>query len=118
MLADIHAVMAWVVVVTNGVAGGWSLGAHWREALRSRALWVLVAVAQVAVFAQVILGVAHMQVDDIEAPEIHTFYGFLTLITVAIIHSYRQQVREQRYLLYGFGELFLMGLAIRAMVVR
>jgi hypothetical protein len=106
------------VVIANGVAGAWALLAHWREGLRGGALWVLTGAAQVAIFVQVIVGVAYMQGEDVEPPQIHTFYGFIALITVALIYSYRQQVRPQRYLLYGLGGLFLMGLSIRAMLVR
>ena len=45
------------------------------------------------------------------------FYGFVAIIAVAIIYSYRDQMQADRYLLYGFGGLFLMGLGIRAMLV-
>ena len=45
------------------------------------------------------------------------FYGFVAIITVGLIYSYRQQMEKQKYLLYGLGGLFLMGLAIRAMLV-
>ena len=38
-------------------------------------------------------------------------------ITVGIVYSHRDSLREKLYLLYGFGGLFLMGLGIRAMVV-
>jgi hypothetical protein len=46
------------------------------------------------------------------------FYGFVAIITVGILYSYRQQLRRHLYLLYGFGGVFLMGLAIRAMVLH
>ncbi len=118
LLADIHVWLAWVVVLANGAAGAWALAAHWLESLRLSTLWLLTGVAQVAIFVQVIVGVAYMQGEDIEPPQLHTFYGFIALITVGLIYSYRQQVRPQRYLLYGLGGLFLMGLGIRAMVVR
>ena len=36
---------------------------------------------------------------------------------MAIIYSYRPQLRHRLYLLYGLGSLFLMGLGIRAMLV-
>jgi hypothetical protein len=36
---------------------------------------------------------------------------------VAIIYSYRSQLRHRVYLLYGLGGLFVMGLGIRAMVL-
>ena len=55
--------------------------------------------------------------QDIEAPEFHMFYGFVALISVGIIYSYRDQLRHRLYLLYGLGGLFLMGLGIRAMVL-
>jgi hypothetical protein len=39
------------------------------------------------------------------------------LATIGIIYSYRQQVAPHRFLLYGLGGLFLMGLALRAIVI-
>ncbi len=42
------------------------------------------------------------------------FYGFVAFASVGIIYSYRQQLEEWTYLLYGFGGLFLMGLGLRA----
>jgi hypothetical protein len=36
---------------------------------------------------------------------------------VAIIYSYRHQLAQYLYLLYGLGGLFVMGLAIRAMFI-
>jgi hypothetical protein len=106
------------VVVSNGVVGAWAFGAEWQPRLRTRWLWVLTAVAQVAIFVQVGLGVAVQNVDEIEPPQMHDFYGFIAIITVAIVYAYRVQLRDRLYLLYGFGGLFLMGLGIRAMVLH
>jgi hypothetical protein len=66
---------------------------------------------------QVILGVAAMQVDDLKPAQFHMFYGFVAIFAVAIIYSYRQQMKHRLYLLYGLGGLFLMGLGIRALLV-
>ncbi len=41
----------------------------------------------------------------------------MALVVVGIVYSYRQSMRPQRHLLYGFAGLFLMGLSIRAMLV-
>lgn len=117
-LADLHDAGAWVVVVGNAVAGLWALAAHWRPALRGRALWGFTIVAQVAIFVQVALGVAHQNVDGVEPTDFHTLYGFATLFAVGIIYAYRAQVEEKVYLLYGLGGLFLMGMGIRAMVLH
>jgi hypothetical protein len=116
-LLDVHVWFSWVVVVANGVVGVWALAAHWVEGLRLRALWWATAVAQVTIFVQAGLGTAVVAGEEIEAPEMHMFYGFVAIITVGIIYSYRQQLSEHRFLLYGFGGLFLMGLGLRAMVL-
>ena len=55
--------------------------------------------------------------QKLKAPQFHMFYGFVAIIAVGIIYSYRQQLRHRLYLLYGFGGLFVMGLGIRAMLV-
>jgi hypothetical protein len=116
-LRDAHVGWAWVVVVSNAVVGLWALGAHRWPALRRPALWWCTAAAEVAIAAEVILGVVLLNREDREPPQFHMFYGFVALATVGIIYSYRQQLASRRYLLYGFGGLFLMGLALRAMVV-
>ena len=46
------------------------------------------------------------------------FYGFVALISVGLIYSYRQQMKDRQYLLYGLGCLFIMGLGIRAMLIH
>ncbi len=118
MVRTLHDLGSWVVIVGNGGAGAWALAAARWPRYRSRQLWWTTAFAQVMVFVQVILGVWLMAVDDIEVPQFHTFYGFLTIITVAIIHSYRHQLQDRLHLLYGLGGLFIMGLGIRALVLR
>ena len=108
---------AWFVVIGNGLAGVWSLGAHWWEPLRTRALWWFTVLAELAVFVQVALGVGLVAGEKLEAPQFHMFYGFVAIIAIGIIYSYRQQLRPHLYLLYGLGGLFIMGLGIRAMIV-
>ena len=75
------------------------------------------AAAAVAIAGQAVLGVPLISVEDREAPQFHMFYGFVALAAVGIIYSYRQQLEAHRYLLYGLGGWFLMGLATRAMVI-
>jgi hypothetical protein len=116
-LRHLHESWAWFVVIGNGLAGLWALAAHRFESLRSRALWWFVGAAEVAIFIQVILGVAMVSSQHIQPPKFHMFYGFVAILTVGIIYSYRAQLAQYRYLLYGLGSLFLMGLAIRAMIV-
>jgi hypothetical protein len=118
VLLDVHQVLAWVFVVGNGLAGVWALVAQWVPAARSRYLWWFVVAVQVVVPVQVIIGVLGQSVEDQEAPGFHQFYGFVALASVGLIYSYRQQMKDRQYLLYGFGCLFIMGLGIRAMVLH
>ena len=73
--------------------------------------------AEASVFVQVVLGVALVAGQKREAAQFHMFYGFVAVIAVGILYSYRQQMRHRLYLLYGFGGLFVMGLGIRALLV-
>ena len=116
-LLELHTSSAWIVIIGNAMAGIWALVAHKNLAMRSRALWWFIGLVQFTVFVQVALGVAVVNRDKIEYPAFHAFYGFVAIIAIAIIYSYRAQLKSRVYLLYGFGGLFIMGLGIRAMLV-
>lgn len=116
-LNNLHTNWAWVVIIANGLAGIWALTAHKLVALRTRALWWYTGVAEATMFVQVILGVVMVNRDKAVFPAFHAFYGFVGIIAIAIIYSYRAQLKGRVYLLYGFGGLFIMGLGIRAMLV-
>jgi hypothetical protein len=116
-LYDLHNNWAWVVIIGNALAGIWALAAHKLVSLRTRALWWYTALAQFTMFVQVILGVIMVNRDKAVFPAFHAFYGFVGIIAIAVIYSYRAQLKGRTYLLYGFGGLFIMGLGIRAMLV-
>ena len=114
----IHETWAWVVVIGNALAGLWALAANWLPLFRRRALWWFIGAAQIAVVVQAFLGAIMVGKYKVPLPQFHAFYGFFAIITIAIIYSYRFQMKHRLYLLYGLGSLFVMGLAIRAMVLR
>ena len=80
-------------------------------------MWWFTGLAELTIFVQVGLGVGLVAGQQFVAPKFHMFYGFVAIIAVAIIYSYRTQMRHRLYLLYGLGGLFLMGLGIRALLV-
>lgn len=116
-LRPVHVAWAWVVILSNGMAGLWALGAHRFESLRGRSLWWFTVVAELTMFVQVFLGVFLVNKEKLEAPQFHMFYGFVGVIAIGILYSYRQQLKHRLYLLYGLGGLFIMGLGIRAIIV-
>ena len=114
---DFHTSWAWIAIISNGLAGLWAIAAHKVMPLRTRALWWFTGLAQFTIFVQVALGVILVNKEKLEFPAFHAFYGFVSIMAVAIIYSYRAQLKTRLYLLYGGGGLFLMGLGIRAMLV-
>jgi len=116
-LRSAHESWAWFMIIGNALAGLWALAAHKVPSLRTRALWWFTAIAELTIFGQVIMGVNMVSGQGLEPPQFHMFYGFVAIIAVGILYSYRDQLRDWLYLLYGFGGLFLMGLGIRAMLI-
>jgi len=110
-----HDALAWVLVGTNAVAGVWALAAHRWKALRGRALWAAVIVAQLTTFAQAITGTILMSKYDLKPARLHALYGFSAVIAVGILYSYRNSsgMKAKQHLLYGVGCLFIMGLGLR-----
>ncbi|MDQ1378190.1 MAG: hypothetical protein QOE15_2363, partial [Acidimicrobiaceae bacterium] len=88
-LRDVHVAWAWVLIISNGLAGSWSLAAHYVPGLRTRALWWFTVFAELAVFVQVALGVGLIAGQKLTAPKFHLFYGFVAIIAVGILYSYR-----------------------------
>jgi cytochrome bd-type quinol oxidase subunit 2 len=116
LVLTVHEWWAWVVIVGNAIVGVWALLAHKQERFRVPALWWATAAAEVAIFIQVILGVILIQgrKDAKDLYGFHLLYGFSAAFAVAIIYSYRNQLGDKKYLLYGLGGLFIMGLGLRA----
>ena len=112
-----HQTFAWVVVATNGIAGAWALLAHYRPRWRSPAMGWMVLVAEATIVVQVLAGVWLMSVEGRAARDFHAFYGFGAVLAAVIIYSYRPQLKHVKYLLYGLGSLFLMGMALRAIQI-
>ena len=115
-LSGVHSGFAWVVIGANGAVGLWSLCAHRLPLLRRRALWWATLAAELSVFVEVALGAALVG-DRGRQAQFHAFYGFVAIVAVGVLYRCRSQLRHRIYLLYGFGGLFVAGLAIRALQI-
>lgn len=114
-LYDLYRTGLWVQVGVNAAAGLWALAAHRWPMVRSRALWVFTVVAQLVVTANVVMASVLLARYDWEFPELHMLYEFSGLVAIGIVYSYAQQMKPRRFLIYGGGGLFLMGLALRSL---
>jgi len=115
-LQDLHAQLGWFLIVSNALVGCWALAAQYVPALRRAALWWVIGVVQISVFAAAIVGVLLVSRYELKLDDFHALYGFTTIVAVGILYSYRTSpfIKDKQYLLYGFGSLFIMGLGIRA----
>jgi hypothetical protein len=114
-LYDLYRTGLWVQVGANAAAGLWALAAHRWPMVRSKALWVFTVVAQLVVTANVVMASVLLARYDWEFPELHMLYEFSGLVAIGIVYSYAQQMKPRRFLIYGGGGLFLMGLALRSL---
>jgi len=115
-LLSFHQVWGYLVITGNGLAGIWALVANYRERLRTRALWWFTFFVEAAIFVQVASGLGLVEGEHAKPLAFHPFYGFFAIVLVGFLFAYRRQLFARRYLLYGYGGLFLMGVGIRALI--
>jgi hypothetical protein len=102
-----------VQIVVCALVGVWALAGHRWHVVRCRALWVATALAYAVVVGNLVVASLLVARYEWEFPDLHMLYEFSGVVAIGIIYSYAQQLPSRRYLIYGFGGLFLMGLAIR-----
>lgn len=114
-LLDIHKVLGWTAIVSNGLAGLYALAAWRWKRMRGKAVWAAVIGAELTMMVQVITGAVLQSNGKFVAPALHMFYGFIAFITVGLLYSYRYvwKPKNRLELAYGLGGLFLMGVGIR-----
>ena len=117
---DLHVWIGWFLIVSNAAVGVWALAAHALPRLRVIAMWWAVGVAQMSAFASAIAGAILVNRYGVELDQFHALYGFTTIVAIGILYSYRTSpfIKDQQYLLYGLGSLFIMGLGIRALYLN
>ncbi|MBX7160764.1 MAG: hypothetical protein K1X95_10780 [Acidimicrobiia bacterium] len=125
----IHQSVAWFVLCANALVGIWAIVGHWYQRIVVPALWWCIAIAYGAVVVQVSIGIYLVTLGGYQiagtnagpggVAAFHVFYGVIGVIAVAIAWIYSRSsewVAEHRELFFGLFSLFVMGLAIRAMI--
>ena len=115
-LLSFHQVWGYLVITGNGIAGIWALVANYRPQLRMRALWWFTFFVEAAIFVQVASGLGLVEGEHARPIAFHPFYGFFAIVVVGFLFAYRRQLFARRFLLYGYGGLFLMGIGVRALI--
>jgi hypothetical protein len=115
-LLSFHQIWGYLVVIGNGLAGLWALAANYRAPLRTRAMWWFTLFVELAVFVQVASGLGLVLGEGGRPIAFHPFYGFFAIVVIGFLFAYRRQLWSRRFLLYGYGGLFIMGVGIRALI--
>ncbi len=117
-LRDVHEVLGWVAIGSNGLSGLFALAAWRFKSLRGRAVWIGVIFAESLMMAQATHGVVLHTRGNVKAPSLHMVYGFVAFAAVGLLYSYRYvwKPKNRLELAYGLGGLFLMGLGIRGVL--
>jgi hypothetical protein len=105
----------WVQVGVAAVVGAATLAAHIWPRVRSRIVWIATVITFVVVTANVVAASVLFKTYHWEFPKLHMLYEFSGIVAIGIMYSYAKQMKARQYLIYGFGDLFLMGLALRAL---
>ena len=114
-LRDLHTTVAFLLIFMNAIAGVWGILLDRKSIKSTRLFWVAIVATQIVVFVQATVGVALQSDENLEPDDFHYLYGFSMIIAIALLYGYRNTIGNKKFLLYGLGSLFIMGLGIRAM---
>jgi hypothetical protein len=115
-VGDIHSVWGWVAVGVCGLAGLFGITLATLHRPPGRIFQAAFATAVGVVIAQVLLGLASMNLEDKDPGNQHVFYGVVISFTLGFAYIYRAQFWKRPALYLGLLLLFLMGLGIRGIM--
>ncbi len=114
-IRDLHETFAFILIFSNAAVGVWGILLD-RDLLKSSKLfWGSVIAAQSLIFVQAFLGVVLQTSENLAPRDFHYLYGFSMIIAVALLYGYRAPRGKHKFLMYGVGSFFIMGLGIRAL---
>ncbi len=115
-LTLIHARLAIAMLMFLTVAGIWGLVAYFRQQQVSGTYWGILAVGEILILAQVIIGSILLIQGARPDRGVHLLYGSVAIVALPGYYAYTRGEDDRRaYLTYGLICLFLVGISIRAM---
>lgn len=115
-MGAIHSVWGWVAVALCGFSGLFGLALGVRRRPPGRLFWLSMSAGMATVLIQVGLGLAAMNLEDLDPGNQHVFYGVVVSFTLAFAYIYRAQLGKRPALNYGLLMLFVAGLGIRGIM--
>jgi len=114
-LAEVHARLATTMLLFLSIAAIWGLAIFFLRRSITGGYWGILAVGEILVLAQMIVGII-LWIDGARpARTIHVLYGIVAAISIPGYYAYTKGQDDRRAsLTYGLICLFLVGISIRA----
>jgi hypothetical protein len=117
-LYNIHHDFAYTALVLNVFAGIWTLiGMKVDVVKRKKYFLYPIYIAWGALTIQVFLGVSLLLFTKHQAPSMHYFYGFISLMVMGGVFAYSKSFGKKKYLILGIVAIFLAALSVRTIMV-
>ena len=115
MVSVFHNIWAWVSIYLTGFTGLILVGFFLVNKKKNYIIDYLIKLSVISILIQISAGLYLFGIG-VDPGSFHLFYGVVILFTLIFIYIYRNDMNQKFELFWGLSILFIMGLAIRAVL--
>ncbi|MEC7820763.1 MAG: hypothetical protein VYD26_05270 [Actinomycetota bacterium] len=115
MVSVFHSTWAWISIYLSGFTGLLLLYYFLANKQKNNITDYLVKLSIISILIQISAGLYLFGVG-VNPGSFHLFYGVVILFTLTFLYIYRDDMNKKPELFWGLAILFIMGLAIRAVL--
>ena len=115
MVSVFHNIWAWVSIYLTGFTGLILVGFFLVNKKKNYIIDYLIKLSVISILIQISAGLYLFGIG-VNPGSFHLFYGVVILFTLIFIYIYRNDMNQKFELFWGLAILFIMGLAIRAVL--
>ena len=115
MVSVFHNIWAWVSIYLTGFTGLLLIFFFLANKKKNYLIDYLIKLSVISILIQISAGLYLFGIG-VDPGSFHLFYGVVILFTLIFIYIYRNDMNQKFELFWGLAILFIMGLAIRAVL--
>ena len=115
MVSVFHSVWAWVSIYLTGFTGLLLIFFFLANKKKNYLIDYLIKLSVISILIQISAGLYLFGIG-VDPGSFHLFYGVVILFTLIFVYIYRSDINKKPELFWGLAVLFIMGLAIRAVL--
>ncbi len=115
MVSVFHSVWAWVSIYLTGFTGLLLIFFFLANKKKNYLIDYLIKLSVISILIQISAGLYLFGIG-VDPGSFHLFYGVVILFTLIFVYIYRNDMNKKPELFWGLSVLFIMGLAIRAVL--